>query len=154
MAQTLVTIGLGANLGNPIQTLQWAVDTLATSEGLEMVAVSGFYGSTPVDSSGPDYVNAVMQARTSFNAFELLEHLQQIEQQAGRTRPYRNAPRTLDLDLLLYGDAQINTDTLTVPHPRMLDRAFVLQPLAEIDVQWVQAAQHVADLPGQRVWRL
>lgn len=154
MAQTLATIGLGANLGQAVQTLQDAIESLAATSGIDIVAVSGFYGSAPVDSSGPDYVNAVLQAHTSLSALDLLEQLQHIEQQAGRTRPYRNAPRTLDLDLLLYGDLRMNTEKLTVPHPRMLERAFVLLPLAEIDPQWLPAAQRVAELPGQKVWLL
>ena len=154
MDAVLATIGLGANLGNAVETLQAAIQALDSTPEIHICAVSAFYGSAPLDSSGPDYVNAVIQAHTTLNAFELLAQLQVLELQAGRTRPYRNAPRTLDLDLLLYGDAQIATDTLTVPHPRMLERAFVLQPLAEIAPQWAESAENVAKLPGQKVWRL
>lgn len=154
MDAVLATIGLGANLGNAVESLQVAIQALDSTPEIQIVAVSAFYGSAPLDSSGPDYVNAVLQAHTTLNAFDLLAQLQALELQAGRMRPYRNAPRTLDLDLLLYGDAQIATDTLTVPHPRMLERAFVLQPLAEIAPQWAEAAERVAKLPGQKVWRL
>lgn len=154
MDVVLATIGLGANLGSAVHTLQAAIDALGATPGIQIVAVSSFYGSAPVDSSGPDYVNAVLQVHTTLNAFDLLAQLQATEQLAGRTRPYRNAPRTLDLDLLLYGDARLATETLTVPHPRMQERAFVLQPLAEIAPQWAVAAERVAQLPGQKVWRL
>ena len=152
--QVLVTIGIGANLGNPLQTMQGAIEALANNAEIEISAISGFYGSAPVDSSGPDYVNAVLQAYTRLNAFDLLTQLQALEQQAGRTRPYRNAPRTLDLDVLLYGEMNIQTDILTVPHPRMWERAFVMQPLAEIAPQWRAAAERLGSLPGQKVWRL
>ena len=154
MDVVLATIGLGANLGSATQTLHAAIDALGATPGIEISTVSHFYGSAPVDSSGPDYVNAVLQVHTTLNAFDLLAQMQAIEQVAGRTRPYRNAPRTLDLDLLLYGDLHIQTETLTVPHPRMQQRSFVLQPLAEIAPQWAEAALRVAELPGQKVWRL
>ena len=80
--------------------------------------------------------------------------LQLLEIDAGRTRPYPNAPRTLDLDMLMYGEAIIQSPTLTVPHPRMQQRACVLLPLADIAPQWADAAQTIAALPGQRVWPL
>ena len=99
---------------------------------VELAAQSSLFGSAPVDAGGPDYVNAVVQVRTRLNAMALLDQLQALEQQAGRTRPYFNAPRTLDLDLLLYGEARIVSDTLTLPHPRMWERAFVLRPLSQI----------------------
>jgi 2-amino-4-hydroxy-6-hydroxymethyldihydropteridine diphosphokinase len=150
----LATIGLGANLGDAVSTLQRAIQCLADTPGLTLAAVSAMYGSAPVDSDGADYVNAVVQVHTRLNAMALLAQLQAHEQQAGRTRPYRNAPRTLDLDLLLYGQATIQSPTLTVPHPRMHQRAFVLLPLADMAPQWADAAHAVAALPGQRVWRL
>jgi 2-amino-4-hydroxy-6-hydroxymethyldihydropteridine diphosphokinase len=96
------------------------------------VRASSLYRTAPVDSSGPDYFNAVAEIATTLTAPDLLTALQAIEQGAGRERPYRNAPRTLDLDLLLYGSARIHSATLTVPHPRMGTRAFVLVPLHEI----------------------
>jgi 2-amino-4-hydroxy-6-hydroxymethyldihydropteridine diphosphokinase len=85
-----------------------------------------------VDAEGPDYLNAVALLHTSLEPEALLKLLQALEQQAGRERPYRNAPRTLDLDLLLYGQRVLNSPTLTLPHPRMHLRRFVLEPLAEI----------------------
>jgi 2-amino-4-hydroxy-6-hydroxymethyldihydropteridine diphosphokinase len=131
---------LGANLGNPQAAVAGAIASLAALDGVKLVAQSAFYRSAPIDSSGPDYVNAVVQLQTNLIAPELLAQLQTIEQGAGRERPYRNAPRTLDLDLLLFGDASIQSPSLTVPHPRMWQRAFVLLPLAEIAPALVSAA--------------
>jgi 2-amino-4-hydroxy-6-hydroxymethyldihydropteridine diphosphokinase len=99
---------------------------------VDVVVADWWQEFRPVDSSGPDYVNAVVRLETGLTAPGLLHALQQIEADAGRTRPWRHAPRTLDLDLLLYGSAQIHSPQLEVPHPRMLERAFVLVPLAEI----------------------
>jgi 2-amino-4-hydroxy-6-hydroxymethyldihydropteridine diphosphokinase len=137
----VATVGLGANLGNPQAALAGAMASIAAVEGVKLVAQSAFYRSAPIDSSGPDYVNAVIQLQTNLSAPELLAQLQTIEQGAGRERPYRNAPRTLDLDLLLFGDAHIQSPALTVPHPRMWQRAFVLLPLAEIAPALVSAVQ-------------
>ena len=136
----VATVGLGANLGNPQAALAGAIASLAALEGVRLVSQSSFYRSAPIDSSGPDYVNAVVQLQTTLTAPELLAQLQTIEQGAGRERPYRNAPRTLDLDILLFGDASIQSKSLTVPHPRMWQRAFVLLPLAEIAPALVSAA--------------
>ena len=136
----VATVGLGANLGNPQAALAGAMASLAALDGVKLVAQSAFYRSAPIDSSGPDYVNAVVQLQTTLTAPALLAQLQTIEQGAGRERPYRNAPRTLDLDILLFGDASIQSESLTVPHPRMWQRAFVLLPLAEIAPAIVSAA--------------
>lgn len=136
----VATVGLGANLGNPQAALAGAMASIAALEGVSLVAQSAFYRSAPIDSSGPDYVNAVVQLQTTLTAPELLAQLQAIEQGAGRERPYRNAPRTLDLDILLFGDASIQSESLTVPHPRMWQRAFVLLPLAEIAPTLVSTA--------------
>ena len=136
----VATVGLGANLGDPQAALAGAIAALAALEGVKLVAQSSFYRSAPIDSSGPDYVNAVVQVHTTLTAPALLAQLQAIEQSAGRERPYRNAPRTLDLDLLLFGDASIQSPSLTLPHPRMWQRAFVLLPLAEIAPALVSAA--------------
>lgn len=125
-------IGLGANLGDARAALQQAVQALQALVGGDAVAVSSLYRSAPIDSSGPDYLNAVACLRTRLSAPDLLAALQRIENDAGRERPYRNAPRTLDLDLLRYGTARIDSPNLTVPHPRMHERAFVLLPLAEL----------------------
>ncbi len=99
------------------------------------MASSAHYRSAPIDSSGDDYINAVACIDTALDASTLLDALHAIELAHGRERPYRNAPRTLDLDILLYGDAIIDLPQLHVPHPRMLDRAFVLAPLLEIAPQ-------------------
>ncbi|NYT60110.1 2-amino-4-hydroxy-6-hydroxymethyldihydropteridine diphosphokinase [Alcaligenaceae bacterium] len=125
-------IGLGANLGEALASLQQAAHELAATPGITGLRLSRFYRSAPVDATGPDYVNAVAEIDTLLSADALLDILQKIENQHGRLRPYRNAPRTLDLDLLLYGDLTIDTPRLTVPHPRMHERAFVLRPLQEL----------------------
>lgn len=146
-------IGLGANLGDPMAALRQALGRLAELPDTEVMRASGLYGSTPVDSSGPDYVNAVACVRTRLTAPALLSALQAQENQAGRERPYRNAPRTLDLDVLLYGSARMAGPVLTVPHPRMTERAFVLMPLAEIAPDLVSATQ-LAAVSDQGIWRL
>ena len=143
-------IGLGANLGDPRQALAQALRGLATLADSELVRSSRIYRSAPVDGGGPDYFNAGAQMRTRLPAPELLRALQSLEQAAGRERPYRNAPRTLDLDLLLYGDARIASDALTVPHPRMRERAFVLLPLAELAPERV-APRDLQAVAGQRI---
>lgn len=146
-------VGLGANLGDPSTALRNALEQLAYLPATRLVRASCLYGSTPVDSSGPDYVNAVAEIRTSLTAPALLAALLHQELQGGRERPYRNAPRTLDLDLLLFGSARIESPALTVPHPRMRERAFVLLPLAEIAPNLVRAAELEA-VRHQGVWRL
>lgn len=125
-------VGLGANLGDATGTLKEAIRQLGRAAGVTLTRQSSLYRSAPVDSSGPDYTNAVVELQTNLTAPALLMCLHGIEQAAGRERPYRNAPRTLDLDILLYGDGQISSAALTIPHPRVWQRAFVLVPLAEI----------------------
>ena len=140
-------IALGANLGDARAALRHAVQAL---DGLPLTQVrqqSGLYKTAPLNTDsgheapapGADYLNAVVKIETGLNACALLDGLQQLELQAGRERPFRNAPRTLDLDLLLYGSAHINSVRLSVPHPRMHQRAFVLTPLAEIAPDQVSA---------------
>jgi len=146
-------IGLGANLGDARAALDQAVRALAAVPGVEVVRVSSLYRSAPIDAGGPDYLNAVAQVRTTLPALALLHALQAIEHAAGRERPYRNAPRTLDLDLLLHAGERIVTPELTVPHPRMAERAFVLLPLAEIAPQQVPPTQ-LSAVAGQRIERL
>ena len=120
---------------------------------MSSVRCSSLYLTAPIDSSGPDYVNAVAELQTELTAPALLAALQGIESQAGRERPYRNAPRLLDLDILTYGQARIGSPLLTVPHPRMYERAFVLIPLAEISPEQVSAAQLRA-VNEQKITRL
>jgi len=129
---TRAYVGLGANLGDASATIEAACDALARLPGTRLMARSSLYVSAPIDATGPDFVNAVAALDTVLEAHTLMLELQAIERSHGRERPYRNAPRTLDLDLLLYGDACIAGSALTVPHPRMTQRAFVLLPLAEI----------------------
>ena len=136
---TLVYIGLGANLGEREAALRKALAALGQYPGTHVLRVSPLYGSAPVDAGGPDYLNAVAEVATTLTPEALLQALQAIEQSAGRERPYRNAPRTLDLDILRYGDQLIDTTTLTVPHPRMAERAFVLRPLADLVPERVDA---------------
>lgn len=125
-------VGLGANLGDVRAALRSALSALAVLERTELQASSPFYRTEPVNAGGPDFTNAVAQLATRLDAHALLGELQRIENEHGRERPYVNAPRSLDLDLLLYGDALIASPTLQVPHPRLHERAFVLKPLADI----------------------
>jgi 2-amino-4-hydroxy-6-hydroxymethyldihydropteridine diphosphokinase len=129
---TLACVGLGANLGDPRTTLAHARDEIARLPGTVLHATSPLYRSAPIDAGGPDFFNAVALIDTSMDAHALLQALQGIEARHGRERPYRHAPRTLDLDLLLYGDDSIVTPDLVVPHPRLHERAFALRPLLDI----------------------
>jgi 2-amino-4-hydroxy-6-hydroxymethyldihydropteridine diphosphokinase len=131
---------LGANLGDARATVLEAMQAISSIDGVTCIRRSSLYASAPVDSSGPDYVNAVAEVKTRLTAMQLLVQLQVLELGAGRLRPYRNAPRTLDLDVLLYGQSTIQAAVLTVPHPRMWERAFVLLPLSEIAPHTVHAA--------------
>jgi 2-amino-4-hydroxy-6-hydroxymethyldihydropteridine diphosphokinase len=126
-------IGIGANLGDAAAAVKAAISDLGRLASTRLTGRSSLFRTAPIDAGGDDYINAVVRIDTDLSARELLAHLQALERQAGRERPYRNAPRTLDLDLLLYGDQRIDSDDLTVPHPRMTERAFVLIPLLEID---------------------
>ncbi|RZJ26555.1 MAG: 2-amino-4-hydroxy-6-hydroxymethyldihydropteridine diphosphokinase [Haliea sp.] len=146
-------IALGANLGDARRTVEAAMDDIGGLPGTQLHARSSLYRSAPVDSSGPEYINAVVLVQTRLAPGELLAALQALEAAAGRERPWRNAPRTLDLDILLYGDERIDSQTLTVPHPRMFERAFVLVPLAEIAPEKVTPAQ-LAAVARQEVFRL
>jgi 2-amino-4-hydroxy-6-hydroxymethyldihydropteridine diphosphokinase len=125
-------VGLGANLGDAQAALTAALQALVALPQVRLHRTSAFYRTAPIEAHGPDYLNAVAALDTTLAPLDLLAQLQGVENTFGRERPYRNAPRTLDLDLLLYGEERINSPTLTVPHPRMHERAFVLVPLAEI----------------------
>jgi 2-amino-4-hydroxy-6-hydroxymethyldihydropteridine diphosphokinase len=137
-------IGIGANLGDARATVSKACRDVGQLPGTKLVKQSSLYTSAPYEASGPDFVNAVVEISTGLSPQSLLDHLHQLEAKEARQRPYRNAPRTLDLDVLLYGDQKIQTPTLTVPHPRMNERAFVLVPLAETAPERVSAAQLMA----------
>ena len=142
-------VALGANLGDAAAALRWALQALDGLPLSRVLRVASLYKTAPLDTDsgvevaapGNDYLNAVAALHTGLSAPALLDALQALELQAGRQRPYRNAPRTLDLDVLLYGSAQIDSSRLTVPHPRMTQRAFVLVPLAEIAPERVSAGQ-------------
>jgi len=145
-------IAIGANLGQAQRSVQQAMQALGQLPLTQLLKCSSLYRTAPISSdlsrpasaTGPDYINAVAAIATGLTAPDLLLHLQALELAAGRERPYPDAPRTLDLDILLYGDAQINTAPLVVPHPRMMQRAFVLVPLAEIAPELVPAEQLAA----------
>lgn len=162
-----VFVGLGANLGDARATLEAAVQGLAALPQTQLLQLSRVYRSAPVDAEGPDFLNAVAELRCTLEPEALLTHLHALELQHGRERPYANAPRTLDLDLLLFGTRVVRTSALksalksalTLPHPRMHLRAFVLLPLLELApglhhpllgdlAPWVQAA---ADQPVARI---
>ncbi|MCP3707391.1 2-amino-4-hydroxy-6-hydroxymethyldihydropteridine diphosphokinase [Paraburkholderia sp. CNPSo 3274] len=138
---TVAWLGVGANLGDARQTLKDAVVCLAQQHTLTVVAKSSLYRTAPIDAGGDDYYNCVVKIETSLDVHALLALCQRVEHHFGRERPFRNAPRTLDIDILLYGDATIDETDLVVPHPRMTGRAFVLVPLVEIDPELV--------IPGQ-----
>ena len=126
-------VGIGANLGDARANVADALARLARLPETTLLRASSLYRTAPIDSSGDDYINAAACLDTALDAHALLTALLGIEQAHGRERPYRNAPRTLDLDLLLYGDAVIeDAPELIVPHPRMHERAFVLAPLAAL----------------------
>jgi 2-amino-4-hydroxy-6-hydroxymethyldihydropteridine diphosphokinase len=150
MTGVRVYVGLGANLGDRGEALLQALRAMAALPQTQLLAVSSLYSSAPVDATGPDYLNAVAALQTQQSPEAFLQALQTVELAAGRERPYRNAPRTLDLDILLWGNAQLDTPALTVPHPRMYERAFVLLPLAQLDASLVRADQ-LAAVADQRI---
>jgi len=125
-------IALGANLEDPAAQVRAALADLTGSGDIALVAASSLYRTAPIGADGPDYINAVAAVDTPLPPAGLLSRLFAVEAHFGRTRSYRNAPRTLDLDLLLYDDQMLDGPELTLPHPRLHLRAFVLVPLAEI----------------------
>lgn len=146
-------IALGANLGDACAAVLQAMKGIAALRSTTLVRRSSLYRTAPVESSGPDYINAVVEVATGLSPPDLLLELQQLELAAGRERPHRNAPRTLDLDILLYGEASVDSPTLVIPHPRMMARAFVLVPLAEIAPSRVRSDQLQA-VSGQIITRM
>jgi 2-amino-4-hydroxy-6-hydroxymethyldihydropteridine diphosphokinase len=144
-----VCVALGANLGDARQAVLQAFEALNHLPGTRLTARSRLYRSAPHQAQGPDFVNAVALLDTSLSALGLLGALQALEAQAGRERPYVNAPRTLDLDLILYGQSRIDSPRLQVPHPRWRERAFVMLPLADVlpDRVSAQDRARVSDQP-------
>ena len=133
MGRQVAFIGLGSNLEDPQKQVLRALQALEDLPQSRLLAHSSLYRSAPVGYlEQPDFFNAVAQIETGLAPRELLDALLELEHECGRTREFRNAPRTLDLDILLYGDLQHHEHGLTVPHPQMHLRAFVLQPLLEI----------------------
>jgi 2-amino-4-hydroxy-6-hydroxymethyldihydropteridine diphosphokinase len=158
MAQAV--IGLGANLGAPVAQLRAAIEAIAQLPETSIVRVSSLYRTAPVGHAAqPDFVNAAVAVETALEPRALLAALLAIEAAAGRERTFKDAPRTLDLDILLYGDRTIDEPGLAVPHPRLYERAFALAPLVEIEPEAVvpgrgRAADLLAALENQRVERL
>lgn len=154
-----VYLGLGANLGQAEATLLAAAATIAAWPEVQQARLSARYRSAPIDSTGDDYVNAVMSLQTSLPALTLLERLQALELQHGRERPYLNAPRTLDLDILMVAQQRCDSPRLALPHPRMLQRAFVLLPLLELAPELClddgsSLAAHLPGVADQAITRL
>ena len=153
-------VGLGANLGEPRRHLEQALRELDEVPLTRVMSRSSLYRSAPLGyADQPDFVNAVAQLETRLPAQGLLAELQAIEARHGRERSFANAPRTLDLDLLLFGDERISEPELTVPHPRMHERAFVLLPLVEIAPDAAipgrgKASALLRQLPSQAVERI
>lgn len=146
-------VALGANLGDARAAVLAGIQNIVGLPSVSLLAASSLYRAAPIESAGDDYINAVIKISTTLPAYSLLSTLLKLEQDAGRERPYFNAPRTLDLDLLIYGSAAISSERLTVPHPRMRDRAFVLLPMQEIAPELVLEAdlQRVSDQAIQKL---
>lgn len=143
-------VAVGANLGDALQTVQASMYALGRLPGTQCTGRSRLYRSAPFEAQGPDFINAVVRLETRLTAPDLLDALQVLENQAGRLRPYPNAPRTLDLDVLLYGHARVDSARLTLPHPRLWARAFVVYPLADLAPELVTPA-HWAHVAGQSI---
>jgi len=146
-------VAMGANLGDARSAVLQAFDALACWPETQVTGRSALYRTAPHEAQGPDFINAVARIDTRLTAPDLLDALQAIENQAGRLRPYLNAPRSLDLDLLFYGDACMHSPRLTLPHPRWRERAFVLLPLADVWPQRV-SPQDLARVADQAIERL
>lgn len=160
MPEVVAYIGLGANLGNAHATLVAALEAVSVLPQTRRLSVSALYQTAPVDATGPDFLNAVVSVMTALPPRRLLDELHTIERRYGRVRMGRNAPRTLDLDLLLHEAQPISQDPmLLLPHPRMHERAFVLCPLADVAPNLVIPGQgrvcHLLQgLSGQALQRL
>ncbi len=127
-------IGLGSNIGNGLQNITDAIVAIAQNSNICVVKKSHFYKTEPIEADGGYYTNSAICINTKYNPFELLKFLQYIEDQFGRKRLYFNSPRELDLDLLLFEQQIISTKELTLPHPRITDRAFVIVPLLDLNI--------------------
>jgi 2-amino-4-hydroxy-6-hydroxymethyldihydropteridine diphosphokinase len=159
MAGVLAYIGIGSNLGDAHGNVQRAILRLVKLPDTRLSGQSSLFRTAPIDAGGDDYINAVACVETRLPAQQLLEQLQAIEQEFGRERPFPNAPRTLDLDILLYGQQKISTQSLVVPHPRLTERAFALIPLLQIDPLIAipgkgPAHSFVPDVAGQAIQKV
>lgn len=128
-----VFLGLGGNLGDAKQTIKDAIICLAQNPHVEVISRSCYYKSAPINATGEDFVNSVIAITTDLNPITLLKLCQSVEDTFGRERPFPNAPRTIDIDILTYGEEKHDLPELTIPHPRMTERLFVLLPLLEIE---------------------
>lgn len=157
---TLAYVGVGSNLGQPARQVEQALAELDRLPQSRVAKRSSLYRSAPVGyADQPDFVNAVAQLETGLPAERLLSELQQVEARHGRSRSFANAPRTLDLDLLMFEELETKSERLTLPHPRMHERAFVLMPLVELAPEASipgrgRAAELLARLGNQRVERI
>jgi 2-amino-4-hydroxy-6-hydroxymethyldihydropteridine diphosphokinase len=152
-APVMACVALGANLGDAVATVQQALRDVGGLPKTQLLKTSSLYRSAPYEAQGPDFINAVVLIQTELGPMALLHALQGLELQSGRERPYKNAPRTLDLDIVFYGDEVLATPELTLPHPRWQERAFVLQPLAEVWPERVSVAQ-LAAVQDQAIQRI
>ena len=149
----MACVALGANLGDAELTIQHALQAVAALPHTQLIKASSLYRSAPYEAQGPDFINAVALVQTKLTPLNLLHALQDLEIQSGRERPYKNAPRTLDLDLIFYGDLTLTLPELTLPHPRWSERAFVVLPLAQIWPERVTNA-HLNAVQDQVIERL
>ena len=140
----IACVALGANLGDAVATVNQALRDVAALPHTQLLKASSLYRSAPYEAQGPEFINAVAMLQTHLSALDLLYALQALELQSGRERPYKNAPRTLDLDVIFYGEAVLSSPELTLPHPRWAERAFVLMPLAEVWPERVSSNQLIA----------
>jgi 2-amino-4-hydroxy-6-hydroxymethyldihydropteridine diphosphokinase len=129
---TLAVLGLGANLGERLRALQRAVDLLDAEPGIVVRRSSRIWETAPIGPEQPDFLNAVVEIETTLRPLEVLAACQRAEQALGRTREVRWGPRTLDVDVLFYGDVAVDLPELVVPHPRLTERAFVILPLLDL----------------------
>ena len=153
VSPVMACVALGANLGDAVATVQQALRDVSALPDTQLFKASSLYRSAPYEAQGPDFINAVALVYTQLSPLALLHALQVLELQSGRERPFKNAPRTLDLDLIFYGDVVLATPELTLPHPRWHERAFVLQPLAEVSPEHVSTAQ-LAAVQNQEIHRI
>jgi 2-amino-4-hydroxy-6-hydroxymethyldihydropteridine diphosphokinase len=147
-------LAIGSNLGDRLAHLQSAVDGLAATAGIDVVAVSAVYETDPVGPEQPDYLNAVVAVDTTLHAHALLAVGQRLEARAHRVRGERWGPRTLDVDVVFFGDEQLDTPDLVVPHPRWEERDFVLAPLADLGYPGIERREWIGVRPTDLTLRV